>query len=248
MKRFIILIMISCLAIPVTHAQLWKMRRYEAVAGVGPSFLFGDVGGFSRSENILGIRDLSFTQTRFNINGNVKYRITRDINIRLNFTYALLSANDKRGSNEERELNATTSIFEPAVLGEYYFIKNQAENSYIFVSGKGPMLTELFKSLDFYVFAGFGGVSYTVRGNDALLDLGLPTSGFSAVIPAGVGATLIYTPNINFGVEIGGRYTFTDYLDGYTSQYSKANDVYYFLNFAITYKLKTGPTGLPSFR
>jgi hypothetical protein len=236
------------MAIPVSHAQLWNMRRYEAVLGVGPSFLFSDIGGFSRSENILGIRDLSFLQARFNVNGNFKYRITQDINIRLNLTYALLNANDKRGSNEERAYNVTTSIFEPAVLCEYYIIKNKAENSYIFISGKGPVLSELFKLLDFYVFTGFGGVSYKVRASDELLDLGLPTSGFSPVIPAGLGATLIYTPNINFGIEIGGRYAFTDYLDGYTSQYSKANDVYYFLSFAFTYKLKTGPTGLPSFR
>ncbi len=60
--------------------------------------------------------------------------------------------------------------------------------------------------------------------------------------------TLVYSPNFNFGLELGGRYAFTDYLDGYTSQFSKANDVYYFLNFTITYKLKTGPHGLPSFR
>ncbi len=248
MKRCILIIFIFCIAVPVSQAQLWKMRRYELVGGVGPTFFFGDIGGFSHSENILGIRDLSFLQTRFNVNGNFKYRITRDINIRLSITYALLSANDKRGSNTERAYAATTSIFEPALLGEYYFIKNQAENSYLFVKGKGPMISELFKSLDFYVFAGIGGISYTVKGNDKLIDLGLETGGFSPVIPAGLGATLIFSPNLNFGVEVAGRYTFTDYLDGYTSQYSKANDVYYFLNFAITYKLKTGPTGLPSFR
>ena len=248
MRKCIIIIFILCVAVPVSNAQLWKMRRYELVGGVGPSFFFGDIGGFSHSENILGIRDLSFLQTRFNINGNLKYRITREINIRLNLTYAILRANDKRGSNESRDYDATTSIFESAVLCEYYFIKNQAENSYIFVSGKGPFITEFFQALDFYAFAGVGGVSYTVKPNDALLDLGFKTSGFTPVIPAGLGATLIFTPNINLGVEFGGRYAFTDYLDGYTSQYSKANDVYYFLNFAITYKLKTGPTGLPSFR
>jgi hypothetical protein len=76
----------------------------------------------------------------------------------------------------------------------------------------------------------------------------METGGFSAVIPGGLGATLIYTPNINFGLELGGRYVFTDYLDGFTSQYSSANDVYYFLNFTFTYKLKSGPHGLPSFR
>jgi hypothetical protein len=248
MKRIIFIILIFSIAIPVSKAQLWKMRRYELVGGAGPSFFFGDVGGFSHSDNILGLRDLTFLQTRFNINGNIKFRITRDINIRLSLTYALLRANDDRGSNVERDFDATTSIFETAVIGEYYFVKNQAENSYIFVSGKGPFIAEFIKSLDFYAFAGIGGLSYTVQGNDALITSGMETEGFTSVIPGGLGATLIFTPNINFGIEVGGRYAFTDYLDGYTSQYSKANDVYYFLNFAITYKLKTGPTGLPSFR
>jgi len=248
MKRCIFIILILCIVIPVSNAQLWKMRRYELVGGVGPSLFFGDIGGFSHSDNILGFRDLTYLQTRFNINGSVKYRITRNINIRLSLTYALLRANDERGSNTERDFDATTSIFEPAVIGEYYFIKNQAENSYIFVSGKGPFLSEFIKSLDFYVFAGIGGLSYTVKGNDALITHGMETGGFTAVVPGGLGATLIFTPNINFGIEVGRRYAFTDYLDGYTSQYSKANDVYYFLNFAVTYKLKTGPTGLPSFR
>ena len=248
MKRYILVSLIFCLLAPLSHAQLWKMRRWEAVGGVGPSFFFGDIGGFTRTKNILGIRDLTYLQTRFDVNGNLKFRITRSINARISFTYALLRANDERGSNIERGFDATTSIFEPAVIGEYYFIKNMAENSYLFVKGKERFLFELIKSLDFYAFAGAGGVSYSVKGNDALVEHGMETGGFSAVIPAGLGATLIFSPNLNFGVEAGGRYTFTDLLDGYTSQYSKANDVYYFLNFTITYKLKTGPKGLPSFR
>ncbi|MCX6301891.1 MAG: hypothetical protein NTW82_06880 [Bacteroidia bacterium] len=248
MKRCVLIILILCFAVPFSHAQLWKMRRWEATGGAGPSFFFGDIGGFSQSKNILGLRDLTYLQTRFDVNGNLKFRITRDINIRLCLTYALLRANDERGSNESRGYDATTSILEPAVIGEYYFIKNKAENSYLFIKGKQRFIFELLQSLDFYAFAGFGGVSYSVKGNDALITHGMETGGFSMVIPAGLGATLIYSPNLNFGVEVGGRYAFTDYLDGYTSQYSKANDVYYFLNFTVTYKLKTGPRGLPSFR
>src|SRR4030042_400775 len=248
MKRCILVILIFCLAVPFSQAQLWKMRRWEAVVGVGPSFFFGDIGGFSRTKNILGIRDLTYLQTRFDVNGNLKFRITRDINARVSFTYALLRANDDRGSNEERAFDATTSIFEPTVIGEYYFIKNLAENSYLFVKGKEGFIFELLKSLDFYAFAGVGGVSYSVKGNDAMIDHGMETGGFTATVPVGLGATLIFSPNLNFGVEVGGRYAFSDYLDGYHSQYSKANDVYYFLNFTVTYKLKTGPRGLPSFR
>jgi hypothetical protein len=224
------------------------MRRYEAVVGLGPTLFFGDIGGYSKSKNILGLKDMSFLQTRFDINLSAKYRIIQEVNIRLSLSYGLLRATDERGSNEYRGYEASISIFEPALIGEYYFIKNKAESSYLFSTGEGNGLTWLFRSLDFYVFTGIGGVSYTVKGNDKLDDYGYDPGGFAAVIPAGLGTSLIYSPNINFGFEIGGRYSFSDNLDGYTSQYSSSNDVYYFLNFTFTYKLKTGPNGLPSFR
>lgn len=218
------------------------------MAGFGPSQFFGDVGGFSRSKNILGLKDMTFLQTRFDINGSVKFRVARTVNARISMTYALMHATDERGSNEGRDYEASMSFLEPAVIGEYYFIKNLAENSYLFVRGKQNFIKELLTSLDFYAFTGVGGLSYNVKGNDALIEKGMETSGFCTVVPVGVGATLIFSPNLNFGVEFGGRYAFSDYLDGYTSQYSKANDVYYFLNATISYKLKTGPHGLPSFR
>jgi hypothetical protein len=248
MKRSILIILVFILSVPFSQAQLWKMKRWEVTLGVGPSFFFGDIGGYSQTKNILGLRDMTYLQTRFDINGNLKFRITRSVNIRLSMSYALFNATDVRGSNEGREMKATTSIFEPALIGEYYFIKNYAENSYLFYKGKEGYLRKILKSLDFYVFGGVGGAAYWVNGNDVLIEHGMKTGGFTAVFPGGLGATLIYSPYLNFGVELGGRYTLTDYLDGYTSQYSKANDVYYFLNLTITYKLKTGRNGWPSFR
>jgi len=246
MKRIVLLLLFCCLTTTFLDAQLWRYKRWEASAGGGASFFFGDVGGFSRSENLLGIRDITYRQTRFAVNGNIKYRINRTVNARISLSYAMLHGVDKRGSNEGRDFEATTNIFEPALLGEYYFIKNKSENSYLFLRGRS--LWRLLTSLDLYAFAGAGAVSFDVTVNDNLAARGLPTKGFVPVIPAGIGATLIYTPNINFGLELGGRYAFTDYLDGYTSQFSSSNDVYYFLNFLVTYKLKNGPKGLPSFR
>jgi hypothetical protein len=252
MKRSVLIIFFLCLIYSITEiqsqGQSWKMKRYEFVLGLGPSFFFGDIGGFSRSENIMGFKDISLSQTRFDLNLNLKYRITSNFNARLSFTGGFLNATDKRGSNEGRGYGATTLIFEPALIGEYYFIKNRAENSYLFSKGRGTGLFNILKSLDFYAFTGFGGLNYKITANDNLTANGLITKGFTTVIPAGIGATLIYSPNYNFGVEFGGRYSFSDNLDGYPSQYSSANDVYYFLNFTITYKLKNGPKGLPSFR
>jgi len=254
MKRSILVILIILLATPLSYSQLWKMRRWEATIGAGPSFFFGDVGGYTIGKNILGFKDMSYLQTRFDVNGSVKYRFTRNLNARVSMTYAMFHATDVRGSNEGRELEATTSLFEPAIIGEYYFVKNYSENSYLFLRRKEAFIWHFLKSLDFYAFAGIGGALYNVKCNEALIELkedparGLKDGGFTAVVPAGLGTTLIYSPNLNFGLEVGGRYAFTDFLDGYTSQFSKANDVYYFLNLTITYKLKTGRNGLPRFR
>lgn len=256
MKRSLLIIFLVCLIYTISESQsqgqLWKMRRYEASAGFGPTQFFGDIGGFSKTKNILGIRDLSFLQTRFDLNVNFKYRITQDINVRLSGTFGYLHASDARGSNEARDYETSISIFEPALIGEYYFIKNKAENSYLFGKGRKPGIGGLIRSLDFYVFTGIGGLAYSGNPNDKLKAKqaleGFKPSGFTAVIPVGLGTTLVYSPDFNFGVEIGGRYSFSDNLDGYTSQYSSSNDVYYFFNFTVTYKLKTGANGLPSFR
>ncbi len=107
------------------------------MAGAGPSFFFGDIGGFSQSKNTLGFKDLTYLQTRFDVNGSLKYRFTRSLNARVSMSYAMFHATDVRGSNEGRVLEATTSIFEPALIGEYYFIKNYSETQLAFCQAKG---------------------------------------------------------------------------------------------------------------
>jgi Domain of unknown function (DUF6089) len=248
MKRSFLTVLLLCFIVLFADAQIWKMKRYEVVVGLGPSFFFGDVGGYSNTKNILGIRDITFRQIRFDLNVNLKYRITQTFDIRLSLASGLLHATDIRGSNENRGYEASMQIFEPALICEYYFIKNKAENSWLFIKGQKTGLIGLIRSLDFYAFTGIGGLSYSIKGNSKLENFGINHGGFTAVIPVGLGSTLIYTPNFNFGVELTGRYSFSDNLDGYTSQYSSSNDVYYFFNFTIIYKLKTGAKGWPSFR
>jgi hypothetical protein len=248
MKQSGLTILLLCFIVSISDAQIWKLKRYEAVVGIGPSFFFGDVGGYSQTKNILGLKDITFKQMRFDFNANLRYRISQTINIRLGFTTGLLHATDIRGSNENRGFESSTLIIEPSLIGEYYFIKNKAEDSWLFTKGDKPGLIGILKSLDIYVFTGIGGLGYSVKGNNALEKSGINPGGFTAVIPVGLGSTLIYSPNFNFGVELTGRYSFSDNLDGYTSQYSSSNDVYYFLNFTITYKMKTGANGWPSFR
>ncbi len=247
MKRTLFIILAFCFTVQISDAQLWKMKRWEGLIGIGPSFSFPDIGGYTIGKNILGFKDLSYRQTRFNLNGSLRYRLSRTANLRFSFTYGMLHSTDTRGSNEGRLFESRTSLLEPALLAEYYFVKNRYESSYLFLKGKS--IWGMLRSLDFYAFAGVGEVSYSVRGNTDLVNHGMVTGGSAAVFPLGVGSTLIYTPNINFGMELGGRLTTTDYIDGYSSlQYSKANDVYYFLNFTFTYKFKSSARGWPTLR
>jgi hypothetical protein len=231
----------------IANAQLWKLRRYEVTAGIGTTQFFGDIGGFSRGENLLGIKDFTFRHTRMNLSTAIKYRIVDDVSVRLNLAFGYFHSTDVRGSNEDRGFESRTLFFEPSLLGEYYFIKNKGENSFLLMKGKGNGIQSFFSMLDFYAFAGLGGLSYKVKPNQLMAPSATKTSGFSAVIPAGVGVNMIYSSYFNFGLELGGRYSFSDIIDGYTSIYSKSNDVYYFLNFTFTYKIKTGKNGLPSF-
>jgi hypothetical protein len=250
MKKIVLSSVLFILFFSLASSQaLWKTKRVELTAGLGTTQFFGDIGGFTPEDNILGIKDMSFKQTRFDFSADITYRIIQDANLRLNFAYGMFRANDARGSNIERGFEATTGFFESSLVGEYYFIKNRSEGSFLFTKGRGGNLRSFFETLDFYLFAGIGGLSYNVKGNDILVaHPGFTEGGFTAVIPAGLGINMIFSPELNFGLELGGRYSFSDYLEGYTSQYSKSNDVYYFLNVTATYKMKTNVFGVPLFR
>lgn len=245
MKRVCLIIFLFCVLVQLSEAQLWKMKRYELTGGLGPSMFFGDVGGYSKTKNILGLRDISLIQTRYNINASFKYRITQDVNIRLSMTGGRLHASDERGSNEKRDYVASISIFEPALIGEYYLIKNKAENSYLFSKGRQRFVRGILGSLDVYAFTGVGGLIYNVKANDKLIARqvqdGIEPESFTMVIPVGVGSSLAYSPNFSFGVEFGVRYTLSDKIDGFTSVNSSSNDLYDFFNFTIIYKLRIIP-------
>jgi len=248
MKRCLFILILLVLAGQIADSQdLWKRRRYEAFGAVGMTQFFGDIGGYTQGENVLGFKDFIFSQTRFDINAGLKYRIIQSLNLKLGFTYGMLHASDQKGSNEGREFEATTTILEPMLTFEYIFIKSERDNSYIFSKGRRAPFSEILQSIDVYALTGIGGLSYSVKGNENLNNYGIVDGGFTAVIPLGVGANLLAFPDLNFGIELCGRYAFSDYLDGYTSQYSKSNDVFYTFNVTITYRIPTSANGLPLF-
>lgn len=266
-KRLTVICMVVLLVTPSVSAQLWKAKRYEATAAAGTSHLYGDIGGFSRGENFLGFKDIALLQTRFNLNGSFRYFIIDNVAVRFSFTYALLSADDRRGSNQGRGYSITTSLWEPAALGEYYLVRNRERNSFLFQTrsyrGRQSRITDLFRSIDVYALTGVAGAIYNVNGNERIREVweqrppdmgrdGLRQNGFAAVVPLGIGAKLAFDPDFMIGVELTGRYALTDFLDGYRPlrevKSHTMNDVYHTFSVTATYRIATARSGLPSFK
>jgi len=249
MRKVLITAILILIFQTAVNAQLWKMRRYEVSGGIGTTQFFGDIGGYSQGDNILGLKDISLKHTRFNISTSARYRILSDVSVRLNLAFGSFHSTDIKGSNEDRGFESKTIFFEPAIIGEYYIIKNKGENSYRLMKGSSyPFPKRFFPMVDCYFFGGFGGLKYSVSPNEMLEPYLTKSGGFTPVIPVGIGASLTYSGTYNFGIELGGRYTFSDDIDGYTSAYSKSNDMYYLLTFNFTYKLSTLENGRPTFK
>jgi hypothetical protein len=248
MKKLLIIVVAISFLLPVTNAQLWKLHRYEITAGIGTTQFYGDIGGYPNEKNILGIKDFTFLQTRININGSMRYRVSETVSARVNLGFGLLHSTDARGSNVERKYESSTIYFEPSLIVEYYFIKNKGENSFLFMQGDRTIIKSFFSSLDFYAFTGFGGLAYHVSPNNILSPTVTKSGGFTGVVPVGLGVTMIYSANVNFGIEFGGWFTNSDNLEGFSAPHSLSNDIFHTLNFNFTYKIKTGRNGLPKIR
>jgi hypothetical protein len=239
MKKILPVLILLSLIYTNADAQFWQLRRLEFATGTGITQFYGDIGGYSRGKNMIGIKDFSFHQTRFNVNMNIRYRVIDNVSARINFDYGAYHSTDARGSNEGRGYEATTRFFEHVLIGEYYYLRNKGENSFLMQKGKKLPLSTFISMLDCYALTGIGVVSYKVKPNASLASKTTNTSGLAAVIPIGIGVNFNYSSDFNIGAELSGRYAFTDYLDGYSSQYSERNDIYVFLNFSLIYKIKT---------
>ena len=229
------------------NGQLWKLTRYELSAAAGTTQFFGDIGGYPNDRNTLGLRDFSFHQTGLNLNASMRDRLTRDVAVRLNLTGGFFHSTDAAGSKTTRGFESTTTFFESAVIGEYYFIKNKKEDSYLFLKGKRETLTSRDPSVDVYLLAGIGGLFYNVSPNTMLAPHATATNGFTAIVPLGLGVKYIFTHRVVLGFEFGARLTFSDNIDGYTSTGFNHNDIYQFYNLTFTYRLKTSRKQLTSF-
>lgn len=248
MKRILLILAgLILLGSSIADAQIWRLRRYEAIAGIGTANFYGDIGGFTPGKNLLGIKDYRFLQTRPNFYLGVRYKVVQDFAVRLNLFYAYLHGNDDRGSNPTRGYEFGTNIFESSVQAEYSFIKEKMSNNYLMMKGRG--VTDFASHISMYCFAGLGSAIFNPKPSPPVIArTGTEYSKVALVLPIGIGLKVGLSPENSIALELGGRITTSDFIDGFTSDYSKFTDMYHYGVINFIYKVKTNRKGWPTFK
>lgn len=183
------------------------------------NFHFSGRLGVAGYQGDLKARSISLSQTRLMGSIGARYDLTEHISARSYFTLTSLKADDKKGTDtmQVRNLNFKTKLFDWELTGQY----------------------SLF-SLNYhwwtpYVFAGIGIYHFKPYTNDTsgnktfLKPLSTEGQGFMPgvkeykltqfSIPFGIGAEYSLNEDMRFGLELGYRKIFTDYLDDASTSY-----------------------------
>ncbi len=219
------------------EGQSWRTTRWEASGGLILANYFGDIGGSAAENTWFGIRDLDLTRSRPGMSGGLRYFTHYHIAFKGNLAIGWLSGSDKGGKNENREYIFNSPILEPSIRIEFFPFRDWPMGRGFDRHGR----VRNYATLSAYIFGGTGCVFYYVFPNEKLSLRqerdDLRYGPVAIVLPAGIGFKIGINNNTDLGLEIGGRYAFSDFLDGFTSKTSTANDIYYLTSVQLIYRM-----------
>jgi hypothetical protein len=254
MNKYIFIFIFIIFSTSVSFGQRWKTYRHEFSFGAGTSNYFGDIGGAPDPKKLLGIRDFRLKETRYNVHLGWNYRYTRDISVRYNINYISLTASDAGSKNANRGLSFNTQMFEISGQAQYYLLSEYRHKHAAAVFNRRGAVASNYR-LGFYGFAGIGTTIFfpKLAGPSEYLNVDNSqrnTKNYSKVnvfVPFGVGGQFAITKKWLVGFEVGPRISLSDYLDGMSTKWSHAPDVYWLTTFRGIYKIKTDRYGYPVF-
>lgn len=242
MKRYLLytaiaLVLFSSSAV----AQRWKISRLEISGGLTTLNYFGDIGGSASSSTFMGLGDFSLSSTRPGVNIGAQYRMGNRFYLQGTYNFGFITQSDVGSKNEARNYAFSTMINEVAVQGLFYIIRESDEPYFYSDLQTRKGFVQYKQPISVYAFAGVGGLFYKVTAKDSFD--GSPrfndSETVSAVVPVGIGIKYALFPRVSVGAELGGRYVFSDLIDGFQPSASKSNDVYYMVNFKLFYKIQS---------
>jgi opacity protein-like surface antigen len=239
MKVFKHIVLFSLLLIPTLgFSQKWKLSRSEYTYGVGISNYFGDIGGSSKAD-ALGIADLDLAYSRPVLAVGYRYRLYASIAVKANLSYANIYGSDVKSIYEGRKYSFTTNMFELNGQVEYHIIKEKQMVSYKIMSMRNKV-QKFNIGINLYVFAGVGGAYFKPKAKDSFAGDArfVDNKNLTFAFPVGFGLRYPLSSTTNIGLELGGRFTTTDFIDGFSPEASNSNDIYYFTVINVSTKIK----------
>ncbi len=215
---------------------LFSMVLFMSQAFAQQSLEFGLNYGFSTYLGDLEAKEFTFNNSDFAIGVQGRYNFNSRITGRIAANYGRISGSDRTtgdGDLINRNLSFRSSILELSFIGEINILNFGAhqENS----------RNKKYYRWTPYVFGGVNLFRFNPQANynNRWYDLqplgtegqGVPLSGkdrYSLTqigIPLGLGVKYQLNPNIILSFEVGGRKTFTDYLDDVSGTYYNANEI-----------------------
>jgi hypothetical protein len=230
--------------------QRWKLRRYEVGGGLGMTQVFGDIGGTADKNNLMGLKDIKFDETRMAFDMFVRYKIDPVYSVKVNAIAGFGHASDAN-TLYPRGREYKTRLFELSAQGEYYFLGEEKRFRSAAMFNRRGMLNN-YASISAYGFLGLGMIYSNAKftyaeGFDPAPEDKVKKNNMGAVMPFGLGVKYIIDDRWLVNAELGYRISFTDYIEGYSqTKDSKHKDVYYFLTISVSYRLDTSRRGLPA--
>ncbi|MDD2197192.1 MAG: DUF6089 family protein [Bacteroidales bacterium] len=250
MKKGIFIFIAGVMLSGLGFSQHWRTAPLEFYGGISGFHYFGDIGGTSSESSFLGIKDINFSKIRPGFTLGVRYQIMKPLNLRASYSLGILTQSDLNSRNENRNFAFRTLINEFTIGAEFYLIPESEENYYYSIMQVRGGLRHYRQPLSLYVTINAGALMFntTPKENLATSPNFDNSKSFAVVLPLGVGCKYAIMPKISIGAELLLHLTTTDLLDGYESQYSKFNDIFYSLNIKVNYKIqksKNRRVGLP---
>ncbi len=245
MKKNII-VFIILIVVPLSlfsQSNRWKRTRYEVVGGIGAIGFMGELGGGKEASHF--ISDFNFTSQRELISVGMRYKFLERLAGKGTLSFGHIYGNDNKSKNEarfKRNLSFRSPLLELAAQCEYSIVKEQVGRRRRMRRrrGRGSFMRSLKNiNINTYIFAGVAGFWFNPRGKDdgpggtgewvSLQPLGTEGQGLmegrkkyhriAVAIPFGVGFKYNLDKRWSIGLEYGGRWTFTDYMDDVSTSY-----------------------------
>jgi hypothetical protein len=218
------------------------------LTGIGPSFLFSDVGGLKDRDGLLAKSDFVLSQTKYMFSLNYRYVFQNNIGLKASALFGKFEQTDDfPDARNQRYFTFSTNLTALALHVEYNIIGGEnadfwtPHKLYAFV-GVGAMISDVsFKSMK----DKRADDSHPVDSAKLVRLPSVPGYSFKTVFvsptfPIGVGYEYELTPVFSIGAEFVIHASFSDYLDGISTSYSKNKDYLMNLDLTLTYKFGSG--------